>query len=68
LYKIIYYYFIANRMRTKGGGKVEEYQLGLKIQLSGIRKKDCISNRKENVTGLQIKRIQEMELQITLTS
>ena len=55
-------------MRTKGGGKVEEYQLGLKIQLSGIRKKDCISNRKENVTGLQIKRIQEMELQITLTS
>jgi len=26
-------------MRTKGGGKVEEYQLGLKIQLTDIDKK-----------------------------
>ena len=58
----------ANRMRTKGGGKAEEYQLGLKIQLTDIIKKDCISNRKADVTGLQIQRIQEMGLQITLTS
>jgi len=55
-------------MRTKGGGKVEEYQLGLKIQLTDIIKKDCISNRKADVTGLQIQRIQEMGLLITLTS
>jgi len=34
----------------RSGGKVEEYQLGLKIQLPGIIKKDCISKRTADVT------------------
>jgi len=40
------------------------YELGLKIQLTGIGiltfKKVCISNRTTSVAGLQIQRIQEM--------
>ena len=56
----------ANGMRTRGGEEVEEYQLGLKIQLTGIIKKDCISNRIADVTGLhpnghRDQSIQEME-------
>jgi len=39
-------------MWTRGGGEVEEYQLGSKIQLPGIIKKDCISKRTADVTGL----------------
>ena len=55
----------ANGMRTRGGGEVEEYQLGSKIQLTDIIKKDCISNWTADVTGLHSdsyrdQRIQEM--------
>ena len=54
-------------MRTGCGRKAEEYQLGLKIQLTGIIKKDCISNWTADVTGLHSdsyrdQRIQEMGL------
>jgi len=45
LYKLICCYFIANGMWTGCGRKAEDYHLGLKIQLTGIIKKDCISNR-----------------------
>ena len=54
-------------MQTKRGGKAEEYHLGLKKLLTGIIKKDCISNRTVDVTGLhpdghRDQRIQEMGL------
>jgi len=52
-------------MRTRGGGNAEEYQFGLKIQLTGILKKDCLSTMTADVTGLhpdghRDQRIQEM--------
>jgi len=56
----------ADETWRRGGGEVDEYQLGLKIQLTGIIKKDCISNRIADVTGLhpnghRDQSIQEME-------